>query len=104
MVNGKWRAMFKYKKINSGKGFIEAFSINLQNKNFVLLKGKIGYIMCGYLNMRVAEKFKDIAVKIVGVSTIEDAFKAKVAGCTSAAKRLGIKNGQAIKDVLKIIA
>lgn len=77
--------------------------INLQSKNLILLKGNKGYVMCGYLNLRVAEKFKDIAIKIIGVSSIEQALKAKVHSCTSYARKLGISKGQPIKEALKII-
>jgi uncharacterized protein YunC (DUF1805 family) len=96
--------MFKYRKIKIGKSYIEAFSTNLQAKNLVFLKGPKGYIMCGYLNLSVAKKFKDCAAKIVGVSTIEDALKAKIHSCTSAAKKFGIKSGQPVKEALKLIA
>jgi uncharacterized protein YunC (DUF1805 family) len=83
---------------------IEAFCIKLLAKNFILLKGTRGYVMCGYLNLRVAEKFGEVAVKIVGVSSIAEAFKATVAGCTSAARKKGVYPGQPIREVLKIIA
>ncbi len=96
--------MLKYKKIRVGKKYIEAINVNLCSKNLILLKGSRGYIMCGYLNLKVAEKFKDVAAKITGVSTIQQALKAKVHSCTSEAKKLGISSGQPIKEVLKIIA
>lgn len=96
--------MLKYKKIKIGKGYIEAVSLELLDKNLVVLKGCRGYIMCGYLNLRVAEKFKDAAVKIIGVSTIEEALKSKVHSYTRPAKRLGIYKGQPIRDTLQIIA
>ena len=96
--------MFRYKKIKIGKKYIEAIWVKLQSKNFILLRGSKGYVMCGYLNLRAAEKFKDAAVKITGVSTIGEALKAKAASCTSPARRLGIYKGQPIKEVLKIIA
>lgn len=92
------------RKIRVGRKIIEGLATNLQSKNFILLKGSRGYIMCGYLNLKTAEKFKDAAVKIVGVATLEDALKASVAACTSAARRLGIFPGQPVKKVLKIIA
>lgn len=77
--------------------------IRLLTKNLILLKGRKGYIMCGYLNLKAAEKFKDVAVKIVGVATIEEALEASIQSCTSSAKRLGIFKGQPVKEVLKII-
>ncbi|MFA5276784.1 MAG: DUF1805 domain-containing protein [Candidatus Omnitrophota bacterium] len=95
--------MFKYRKIKIDKSYIEAFFTKLQAKNLILLKGRKGYIMCGYLNLSVANKFKDCAAKIVGVSTIEDALKAKIHSCTPAATKLGIKSGQTVKKALKLI-
>jgi len=96
--------MSTIKKIKAGKKYITAISMKLSSKNLVLLKASKGYVMCGYLNLAAAEKFKDVAIKITGVSTIKDALGAKVFACTSPAKRLGIKKGQPIKEVLKIIA
>jgi len=96
--------MLKHKKIKAGNKYIEALSIQLLSKFFVLLRGSKGYVMCGYLNLAAAQKFNDIAVKITGVSTIEDALSATVHSCTSSARKLGIYKGQLIKDVLKIIA
>ncbi len=95
--------MARNKKIKAKRKFIEALLVPLLSKNLILLRGSKGYVMCGYLNLRVAEKFKDAAVKIVGVKTIKDALSAKVHSCTSAAKKLGIRKGQLVKDVLKII-
>jgi uncharacterized protein YunC (DUF1805 family) len=60
--------------------------------------------MCGYLNLEAAEKFNDVAIKITGIATIDDALKASVVSCTSRAKSLGIAEGQSVQDVLKIIA
>ena len=96
--------MLEYKKIRVGKKYIEAFLIKLLSKNLILLKGKRGYVMCGYLNLSVARKFKDVAVKIVGVSTIEEALQAKVHSCSSSAEKLGIGKGQPIKEILNLIA
>jgi uncharacterized protein YunC (DUF1805 family) len=96
--------MAKNKKIKAKKKFIEAISIPLLSKNLILLRGSKGYVMCGYLNLRVAEKFKDVAIKIVGVKSIKDALKAKVHSCTSAARNFGISKDQPIKEVLRIIA
>jgi uncharacterized protein YunC (DUF1805 family) len=96
--------MLKYKKIKVGKKYIEAVLIKLLSKNFILLRGSRGYVMCGYLDLKVAEKFKDVAVKIVGVSTIARALKAKVHSCTSCARKLGISPGQSIPEVLNVIA
>jgi uncharacterized protein YunC (DUF1805 family) len=96
--------MLKHRKIRAGKKYIEAIWIKLQGKNFILIRGSRGYVMCGYLNLKAAEKFKDAAVKITGVSTIEEALKAAVHSLTSPARKLGIYKGQPVKEVIKIIA
>ena len=78
--------------------------MKLASKNLIVLRGSKGYIMCGYLNLQAAEKFKDAAVKIKGISTIKEALRTNVFACTSQARKLGIYKGQLIKEVLKIIA
>ena len=75
-----------------------------EDKNLIILVGSKGYVMCGYLNMAVANRFGDVAVKISGISTIAQAKKTKAAAVSAAAKKLGIYKGQPIKEVLKIIA
>lgn len=96
--------MLKYQKIKVEKKIIKAILVKLLSKNLILLRGSRGYIMCGYLNLRVSENFKDVAVKIVGVGTIAQALKADVHSCTTPARKLGIYKGQPVKEVLKIIA
>jgi len=97
-------AMITHKKIKAGKKNIEAIVVKLQSKNLILLRGTCGYVMCGYLNMKAAERFKDVAVKITGISTIEEALKTSVHSCTSSARKSGIYKGQPIREVVKIIA
>lgn len=96
--------MLKHKKIRIGKVYIDAIWVKLFRKNFILLKGSKGYVMCGYLNLKVAQKSKDVAIKVTGVSTIEDVLRASVHSCTSSARKLSIYKGQPIKEALKIIA
>jgi uncharacterized protein YunC (DUF1805 family) len=95
--------MLKYKKIKTGQGYIEALQMDLGAKRLIVLRGRYGYVMCGYLNLQTAQKFQDAAVKIIGASTIEEALRAKVLACTAAARKLGIYPGQPIKEALKSI-
>jgi uncharacterized protein YunC (DUF1805 family) len=96
--------MRKYQKIKIGKKTIEAFVFPLLSKNLIVLRGKKGYIMCGYLDLRLAEKIQEAAVKIVGVSSLRQAVNAKVFAASRAAKKLGIVSGQPVREVLKLIA
>ena len=90
--------------IKVGKKSIKAFLIRLVDKNLIILKGSQGYIMCGYLNLSAANKFREVAVKVTGVSSIEDVLKAKVHSLSYEAEKLGLRRNQKIKDVIKIIA
>jgi len=96
--------MLTHKKIRIGKSVVEALAIRLISKNFILLKGRKGYVMCGYLDLRSAEKFGDAAVRVTGVSTISQAVNSTVSACTSKAKKFGIRKGQAVKEALKLLA
>jgi len=91
------------KTIIISKRPIEALAVKLQSKTLVLLRGANGYVMCGYLNLKVAEKFKDAAAKVVGVSSIDDALSSTVHSCTSAARKLGIRKGQPVKEALALL-
>lgn len=90
-------------RIKVGKKYIQAILFHLGKRNLIVLKGNKGYVMCGYLNLKAAEKFKDVAIKVTGVSTITEACKAQVSSCTSSAKKLRIYKGQPVQEVLKII-
>jgi len=92
------------KKIKVGKKSVLALELKLHKKKLIILKGKKGFVMCGYLDLAVAEKFGDCAVRITGVSTIRQALRTQVESCSSSAQRLGIYKGHPIKEVLQIIA
>jgi uncharacterized protein YunC (DUF1805 family) len=96
--------MFEHRQIEVGNKKIEVLAISLSEKNLIVLRGQKGYVMCGYLNLEVSEKFKEVAIKITGVSTIEEALKATVNSCSSAAASLGIHPGQPIQEILPLIA
>jgi uncharacterized protein YunC (DUF1805 family) len=83
---------------------VEALCMKLQEKNLIVLRGAKGYIMCGYLNMEAANKFNEVAVKITGVASIDDALKAKAAEVSLAAEKMNIKKDMPVKDILSFIA
>jgi len=93
-----------YRKVKIGDAYIDALLMELTHKNLIVLNGRKGYVMCGYLDLKTAEACGDVAVKITGVSTIAAALRAKVYACTSKAIALGMQNGQPVREVLKIIA
>jgi len=96
--------MLIHKKIKVGDKYIDAFSLKLLSKNLILFRARRGYIMCGYLNLKTAQRFNDAAIMVTGVSTIGQAMKAAVHSCSLAARKLGVYKGQPIKEALKLIS
>ncbi len=91
------------KKIKIGRKYIFAISFKLLSKNLIVLRGAKGFVMCGYLDLAVAQKLGDCAVRMTGVSTIKQALEAKVESATSFAKKLGIYPGQPVKQALRLL-
>lgn len=60
--------------------------------NMLVLLAKNGYIMCGYLNTEIAEKFGDAAV-VVGGATFEEILANPVKAVAPKAAELGIEVG-----------
>jgi uncharacterized protein YunC (DUF1805 family) len=85
-------------KIDGKKG--TGIEISLPHANLVLVKGEHGFVMCGYLNIDVAEKMGEAAAVVRGVKTVDDLLKATVAAVTSAAQAKGVQIGMTGKDAL----
>lgn len=83
---------------------IEAFCLRLLEKNLIVLRGRRGYVMCGYLDLAVSEKLGEAAARITGVSTIDEALAAPIQSVTGAAQKLGLSVGQKVSDALSLIA
>lgn len=85
-----------------GKGKLATgIEITLPEANMVLALGKKGYLMCGYLNLEVCEKFKGCAAVIRGVTNVKELLEGKVAAVTQKAKRLGLEPGMTGLQALK---
>ncbi len=79
------------------------YEIKLNTKYLVLILAPKGYLMCGYLNLDVADKFGDIAAIITGVSTVEEMLSKPIVKLTSNAEKLGIKIGMTGEEALKLL-
>lgn len=60
--------------------------------NIIEISCEKGFLMCGYINLAVAEKFGDAAVQ-VGGADFEAVLKNPIKGMTPAAEKLGVKMG-----------
>ncbi|MBS7619033.1 DUF1805 domain-containing protein [Candidatus Bathyarchaeota archaeon] len=68
-----------------------------------LIGGK-GFVMCGYLNLEVAERLNTVAAFVSGVKSFDDMLNAEVKGATSKAKSLGVETGKVLKTVIGRLA
>ncbi len=69
----------------------------------VIIVGRTGFVMCGFLNVEAAEKLNVTAAMVSGVKCFDDLFKAQVKAVTSKAEGKGIKVGMKGKDAIKIL-
>ena len=83
---------------------VVGLSFPLGAKSLVLVKARRGFIMCGYLNLKVAEKFSDAACLVKGVSDISGLLSAPVAGLTKTAKALGVRKGMPAREAIKFLS
>lgn len=67
----------------------------------LLVIAEKGFVMCGFLNVDVAEKLGVAAAVVTGVKSIEDLLKAQVKAVTSRARGLGVNVGVEGIDALK---
>jgi uncharacterized protein YunC (DUF1805 family) len=67
----------------------------------VLVKGSKGFVMCGFLNVAVAEKLGEAAAMVRGVKTIQDLLEAKIVEATTPAAQLGVAVGMTGRQALE---
>jgi len=91
------------KRISINNGYLDSYLLDLGSKNLIILKGSRGYIMCGYLSIEAANKFNDVAIKVTGVSTVEELLNSSSDEVSEKAEELGIKKGQSVRDIAEKI-
>ncbi|MCZ7362405.1 MAG: DUF1805 domain-containing protein [Candidatus Methanoperedens sp.] len=87
-------------QIDLEKGSATGLKMDMEHAPLLVIKAKKGFVMCGYLNMEVANRLGDVAVRVTGVKTFEDVLNAKAADVSEAAGRLGISVGMPAKEAL----
>ena len=85
-------------QIDNKKGL--GIEIPLPMAPLVLVKGAHGFVMCGYLNVEVAEKMGEAAAVVRGVKTIDDLLNADIVAATSAAVQKGVSIGMTGREAL----
>ena len=69
----------------------------------LLIVGRTGFVMCGFLNIDVAEKVNVTAAMVSGVKTFDDVLAADIKAVTSKAQMKGIKVGMKGEDAVKLL-
>ncbi len=69
----------------------------------LLIVGRTGFVMCGFLNIDVAEKVNVTAAVVSGVTTFDDVLAAEIKAVTSKAQMKGIKVGMKGEDAVKLL-
>ena len=70
----------------------------------LLMVGEKGFIMCGYLNVEVAERLQVAAAMVSGVKSFQDVLEAEIKAATSKAREMGINLGMKGREALKKLA
>ena len=87
-------------QIELGKGSALGLKLDMEHAPLLVIRAKKGFVMCGYLNMDVANKLGDAAVRVTGVKSFEDVLNAKAVDVSETAKQLGISVGMPAKEAL----
>lgn len=74
--------------------------LDMEHAPLLVIRAAKGFVMCGYLNMDVANKLGDVAVRVTGVKSFEEVLNAKAVDVSEAAKKLGITVGMPAREAL----
>jgi uncharacterized protein YunC (DUF1805 family) len=90
-------------QINLEKGSGVGLKMDMEHAPLLVIRAGCGFVMCGYLNMEIANKMGDVAVRVTGVRCFEDVLTAKAADVSEAAKKRGISIGMPAKEALNLM-
>jgi len=97
--------MFEVEKIEVDGGSFLGLKATLEGlPPLILIKGGKGFVMCGYLNIEVAERLGAVAAVVSGVKSFDDVLNAEIKTATSKAKALGLKPDKIVRTVIGKIA
>lgn len=90
-------------QINLENGCGTGLKMDMEHAPLLVIRAGCGFVMCGYLNMEIANKLGDIAVRVTGVKNFEDVLNAKAVDVSEAAKKRGISVGMSAKEALNMM-
>jgi len=87
-------------QIELENGSVLGLKFDMEHAPLIVIKARCGFVMCGYLNMDIANKLGDAAVRVTGVKSFEDVLNAKAVDVSEGAKKLGVNPGMLAKEAL----
>lgn len=88
-------------QIELGNGSAIGLKFDMEHAPLLVIRARKGFVMCGYLDVNIANKLGDVAVRVTGVNSFEDVLDAKAVDVSEAAKNIGITIGMQAKEALK---
>lgn len=95
--------MIREQKVRISGSEYEYLRMDMGNAPLVIVKGRRGYVMCGYLNLDAANKLGDCAVRVTGVEDLESVLESTAVGISDAARNLGILDGQKVAEFIHLL-
>jgi uncharacterized protein YunC (DUF1805 family) len=94
----------KTKDIPLGPKSAVGYQIDLPGAPLLVAQGDKGFVMCGYLDVTVANKFGTAAAVVRGVKTVDELMEKSVTDISVAAALLGVKIGMTGRQALSLLA
>ena len=95
--------MIEIDTININGREYETLKVDMDPAPLILVRGKKGFLMCGYLNMEAADKLGAVAVSTSGVKTVDDILNKPVTKISMKARELGVKEGMTGRQALEYL-
>ena len=84
-------------------GVALGLKFEMQYAPLLVIKADKGFVMCGYLDIDMADTLGDVAVRVRGVNTFEDVLDAQIVGATQAAIDIGIDIKMNAREALELM-
>lgn len=92
----------KTRDVQVGSSVAQGFEVDLwPGAPLVAVRGAKGFVMCGFLDIRSADKFNAAAAVVRGVQNVDELLQKPVTDVSAAAQRLGVRPGMTGLEALQ---
>ncbi len=74
--------------------------IELGKAPIVFIRADLGFMMCGFLDISVANNIGETCAKVRGVASLDEILEKKVVEVSEEAMKLGVRQGMSGKEAL----